>query len=450
MIKSHIQKTAVLASILALSACGGAAATPETSAGESKPAKTESSAPTAPKPAAEKAVEPAPKKAEATSKPVDTPKPTDAPAKAAVAAGPLSKQIGNYKQAKSYRAEMTVSISGDMMDMPIKDSGKTPLMSFRGAFNGKDSQVTMGGMLVALMGADPEKGMQTVQIGADTYVLGPLSTMGIKDANWYKLPTDQANGVISTFSPEDFLKDFSDDATVKNVFKPTGSETIGAQTCTVYTADKEALQKEDNGGMGKDFERVDSAEANVVTCPDGYMHRFEMNIAGSPKGDATKKGAMSLSIKMSDFDAVAPITAPAGAKVLDPNAIAGNMPGDSPALTETLTGGDAPAVTSAGTDTFDTTFPLVGTVSDFNRLPTPTKDESINYSSDAALKDIYAFYIDELGKQGLKERKINTLVSDKVVSLVMDGVDGGKSVVVQAVWLDEKKRNVNVRIEKLP
>jgi hypothetical protein len=434
--------TAAIAASLILSACGGGTA--ETKPAEpAKPAQstqTESAKPAEP-------AKPSEAKSETkteTAKPAEqAAEPTKAP-EPAKSQEPLGTVMENYKAAKSYRADMLFSIKGEIMDIPVADAADVPFMRFNGAYSGKNSQINVGGMLIVAMGADPKKGLELIESDGGVYLKGPLELVGAKEDAWYLMPLEQSGSIKPPISPGEFLKDFSgEDA---KDFKPTGSETIGGQTCTVHTMDKEALLKQGDGALSKDFERLDSAEAKVVTCPDGYMHRFEVAFSGASKKDPSKTGSVSLTINMSDFDKVDPIKPPADAKPLSGPGGEGATPVEDAAQAPGATI-DSPAAASGD---YDTTFPLIGAVSDFNRMPSPTEDEIINYVSDAELKDIFDFYVAEFSKRGLTERKVVSTVNEQVVSIVMDGVDGGKSVIIQAVWLDKTKRNINVRVEKSP
>ncbi|EKD99466.1 MAG: hypothetical protein ACD_22C00253G0008 [uncultured bacterium] len=94
---------------------------------------------------------------------------------------------------------------------------------------------------------------------------------------------------------------------------------------------------------------------------------------------------------------------------------------------------------------YDTLFPMPSTVQNF------TKGESegqINFSTNLTIKQAEEFYRTELTKMGLTERTINTATTDTTFSMVYDGSENGKQVVVQGVDLGGKT-NVNIRFEAL-
>lgn len=74
---------------------------------------------------------------------------------------------------------------------------------------------------------------------------------------------------------------------------------------------------------------------------------------------------------------------------------------------------------------------------------------SINFQVKMSLKDAIGFYRDSFGKLGLKEREINTVISDTTFSLVFDGDPGGKAIVVQGVDFGNGLVNVNIRYEDI-
>ena len=50
---------------------------------------------------------------------------------------------------------------------------------------------------------------------------------------------------------------------------------------------------------------------------------------------------------------------------------------------------------------------------------------------------------------GLKERTVNTAVTDSTFSFVFDGYKNGKAIVIQGVALGANSTNVNIRFESL-
>lgn len=89
-------------------------------------------------------------------------------------------------------------------------------------------------------------------------------------------------------------------------------------------------------------------------------------------------------------------------------------------------------------------FPLPSSVENF----TKAADEAVNFQTTLPIKQAEEFYRAELTKMNLKERTINTSVTDTTFSMVFDGYSNGKAIVVQGVDI-AGKTNINIRFEKI-
>lgn len=110
-----------------------------------------------------------------------------------------------------------------------------------------------------------------------------------------------------------------------------------------------------------------------------------------------------------------------------------------------LLGGSGGSGSGSGAGSYNTKFPMPGSVSNF----TDTGNSSINFQTSLSIKDTIAFYRDAFKKEGITERTINTAITDTTFSLVFDGDPSGEAIVVQGVDLGNGKTNVNIRYEKL-
>jgi hypothetical protein len=72
-----------------------------------------------------------------------------------------------------------------------------------------------------------------------------------------------------------------------------------------------------------------------------------------------------------------------------------------------------------------------------------TTNFQVKMTLDGAMK----FYKDALTKEGYTERPILTVTSDTTFSMVFDGHESGKAIVVQGVDLGDGAVNVNIRLE---
>ena len=102
------------------------------------------------------------------------------------------------------------------------------------------------------------------------------------------------------------------------------------------------------------------------------------------------------------------------------------------------------ATPAAQTSANDTIFPLPSSVLNF----TKASGDAINFQTTLNIKDSEAFYRTELTKMSLKERTINTSVTDTTFSMVFDGYKNGKAIVVQGVDISGKT-NINIRFEQI-
>ena len=93
-------------------------------------------------------------------------------------------------------------------------------------------------------------------------------------------------------------------------------------------------------------------------------------------------------------------------------------------------------------------FPLPETVENLTAQPGVAGTESVNFQTDLTLTEAVEFYRRTLTERGLKEREINTAITETTFNLVFEGAENGLAVVVQGVDLG-KSTNVNVRYEQL-
>lgn len=109
--------------------------------------------------------------------------------------------------------------------------------------------------------------------------------------------------------------------------------------------------------------------------------------------------------------------------------------------TADITGADSVAAPS-----YDTVFPLPENVQNF----TTQNDDSqgINFQTDLSLEEAMSFYRQQLAEQELTERDLLTVTSDTTFSMVFDGSENGKALVIQGVIIGETI-NLNLRFEAI-
>ncbi len=108
-----------------------------------------------------------------------------------------------------------------------------------------------------------------------------------------------------------------------------------------------------------------------------------------------------------------------------------------------LFGGGTAGASSSGSN--GTKFPTPPSIQNLTEAP----DGQVNFQTSLSLKDTITFYRDAFAKAGLKERTVNTAITDTTFSLVFDGDPSGKAIVVQGVDLGNGTTNVNIRYESV-
>ncbi|MGF1494146.1 MAG: hypothetical protein ACFBSC_17175 [Microcoleaceae cyanobacterium] len=93
-------------------------------------------------------------------------------------------------------------------------------------------------------------------------------------------------------------------------------------------------------------------------------------------------------------------------------------------------------------------FPIPDDAVNLTEQPGTGVGGSVNFQTEMTLAEAMDFYRTALEEQGLKEREINTAVTESTFNLVFEGAPDDLFVVVQGVNLGER-RNVNIRYERL-
>lgn len=100
------------------------------------------------------------------------------------------------------------------------------------------------------------------------------------------------------------------------------------------------------------------------------------------------------------------------------------------------------ALSACGGGGVDSVFPIPSGPENFTG-----DDNSANFQVDSSIDEMVEFYRTELGDWGLTERTLLTSITAESVSMVFDGHESGKAVVVQMVDLGDGNINVNIRFE---
>jgi hypothetical protein len=281
-----------LASIvaLALSACGGGA-----------------SAPTATPPPT------------ATPAPTATPVPTATPAPVLDAKEAITTAFTKVKTATAYKVAVSFKAKGNLGDgMP---GGGNPdeeveLLSMEGSIDGKDSQIALKGIFSALLGGDPQTGVEFLSVDGKNYIKGPVPLLNAPEAKWYILPEGETSPA-SGFSSDQLLSSLDESKFDVTGFKVDGTEQLDGKACTIYFGDKSAVEKAFQNSEGSalptgQFKELERAEMRFWICEDGYFRKMTLDMEGIAEGQ-TEKATIKLDFRLSDFDGDISIEAPADA-----------------------------------------------------------------------------------------------------------------------------------------
>ena len=102
------------------------------------------------------------------------------------------------------------------------------------------------------------------------------------------------------------------------------------------------------------------------------------------------------------------------------------------------------AAVEGGTEDFETPFPLPNDVQQYTDLS--GDGLSVNFQTSMSLNESVEFYQQALSDLGLSERPLLTVIEEDVFSMVYDGWEDGRAVVVQGVDLGDTT-NINIRLE---
>jgi hypothetical protein len=105
---------------------------------------------------------------------------------------------------------------------------------------------------------------------------------------------------------------------------------------------------------------------------------------------------------------------------------------------------EAPASGGGDTSTVDADFPMPSDASNVMEMGGGV----LNYQTKLTLDEAMDFYREEfVSGKGYKERDLLTVTSETTFSMVFDGHESGKAIVVQGVDLGGGTTNVSVRLE---
>lgn len=231
--------------------------------------------------------------------------------------------MSKSQQVSAYRIQLDMSATGVTSGAGVSASQEMSLINLAAEMSGKDSHVTMKGMLAALFTGDTSGTFEIISVGDKQYLKGPMPMLGVKDNKWYYM-ADGKTTQSQNVSPDQFYKSFTNGEVDLTSFTKTRTENLDGQKCDVYSADQTQLM---NALLSNSAELNLSStqlqqlqqfqgktEMALWICADGFVHQMKMGMEG--KDSSGKTGGFNMLIHVYDFNGVIKITAPANASTM--------------------------------------------------------------------------------------------------------------------------------------
>ncbi len=220
--------------------------------------------------------------------------PTAPSAATSVAPQGIAAAFSKTKSLTVYKVSEKITGSGPLAQLAPNMPDPSVLLGEDGEFNGNDFHVKITGLPAMLLGDDPIKGLEEIQVGGKTYVHGPASALGAPKDSWYLI--DPSSGFSNSFSLQKNLDLIAGNGDWSHFAKSRSGESMDGQKCDVYTANKD--------GAGEKFASlmesvmspiaVDGGSAEVWVCDDGYLHAFNGSVEAHDQATPTKTGKIEL------------------------------------------------------------------------------------------------------------------------------------------------------------
>ncbi len=248
-----------------------------------------------------------------------------APAPTSAAAGAIVAAMSKGKTAPSYRVDMSMSMKGDLGQLTAggDKNQEISLLAMTGEINGRDSHLTMKGVVGAVLTGDPSKGIEMIEADGKSYVRGPVPFLGAKDNRWYVLAAAQAASTKTQLGSADIYGSFVGKQQDFSMLVPAGTESLDGKKCDVYSASKEDAMNAFLGmGTTPQINReewssikdnIQTSEYKVWVCDDGYLHQVRINIEAQEAGKLGQVMGMRLLLHAFDFGSNIKVTPPANA-----------------------------------------------------------------------------------------------------------------------------------------
>lgn len=233
----------------------------------------------------------------------------------------------------NYRVAMELSLAG-VPGLPSVPGTDGPTMNIEGTAKSQDTDFTVKGLILTLLGADPLQGVHVMHVGNRSYIHGPIATLGATEDKWYILPPEQQSTFEAPFRVNTLLDPLKSDQVDFSGFNAEG-EAVDGQQCARLFGNGPAVEKfirdlNSQSQSNVDTTKISNAEMSLTVCPDNYLHKLSFSGDAANPSDANKPVHISAKINLSNFGTNPAITAPADAAPLTaPNIPAVPLPIDT-------------------------------------------------------------------------------------------------------------------------
>ncbi len=282
------------------------------------------------------------------------------------------------------------------------------------------------------------------------FVKGPSPDLGIDDDAWHvtedqMLTNDRLNALPTRVLPE--LLAVPD--AIEAAFGDPVDIAHDDIACKAYRAPASKLPEQLLAGFARMLSRVDALDLTVTLCDDGLPHMLQVVGRGLGTTDAAKPGRVEVLLEFTSFGRALPVQAPADARPLVIRSPAAAEPPTPDAKPESSAAADNAPLVNMNDGSYGADAPMAGVVTDLLPVRFDAEKDELNYMSHAEPDDLMAFYrAHYVGERGLRERTFVTSVFDKGFSIVFDGLEDGRAVVVQATRIAENAVTVNISKRK--
>lgn len=193
---------------------------------------------------------------------------------------------------------------------------KQPGMSAKGDGSGANQYIAISGVMDA---TGQLATFEIITLDGETYLKGLAGLPGVDAGTWYHFPKELGNVSKDAPTALTLLADIDIQDFQRGQFKKSETQSLDGQQCTVWSAQNAQLAQAFAGIANSpeaeaQLERIDSAEFQVWTCPDGYLHQITGTVKGHNPHNTSEHATVALSFHLYDFGVPIKITAPPNAQ----------------------------------------------------------------------------------------------------------------------------------------